>query len=43
MRLAAQCKLGFYPAAPQVIAGLIPHLRVRPPDPERPLDQQPEQ
>lgn len=38
MRLAAQCKLGFYPAAPQVIAGLLPHLRVRPPDPERPLD-----
>ena len=38
MRLAAQCKLGFYPAAPQVIAGLIEHLRVRPPDPEKPLD-----
>ena len=38
MRLAAQCKLGFYPAAPQVIDALVKHLRVRPPDPEKPLE-----
>ena len=37
MRLAAQARLGFYPAAPQVIAELVKHLRVRPPDPEKPL------
>lgn len=38
MRLAGQCKLGFYPAAPEAIAELVKHLRVRPPDPEKPLE-----
>lgn len=38
MRLAAQARLGFYPAAPQVIAELVKHLRVRPPDPDKALE-----
>jgi predicted RNA methylase len=32
MRLAAQAKLGWYPAAPEAIAALVPHLHVRAPD-----------
>ena len=35
VRLAAQCKLGWYPAAPEAIAELVKHLRVRPPDPDK--------
>ena len=38
MRLAAQARLGYYPAAPHVIAELVKHLRSRPPDPEKPLE-----
>jgi predicted RNA methylase len=38
LRLAAQAKLGWYPAAPEAVAELIKHLRVRPPDPDKTLD-----
>jgi hypothetical protein len=38
MRLAAQARLGFYPAAPAAIAELLKHLRVVPPDPARKND-----
>ena len=37
MRLAAQCKLGWYPAAPEAIAELVKHLHLKPPDPDKPL------
>jgi hypothetical protein len=37
VRLVAQAKLGWYPAAPEAIAELGKHLRVRPPDPDKPL------
>jgi Uncharacterised methyltransferase family (DUF6094) len=38
VRLAAQAKLGWYPAAPEAIAELVKHLHVRPPDPDKRLD-----
>ena len=38
MRLVAQAKLGWYPAAPEAIAELVKHVRVKPPDPDKPLD-----
>jgi hypothetical protein len=37
VRLAAQAKLGWYPAAQEAIAELVKHLRVRPPDPDKTL------
>jgi hypothetical protein len=38
MRLAAQAKLGYYPASPLAIGELLKHLRVVPPDPARKSD-----
>src|SRR5271166_510850 len=38
MRLAAQQRLGFYPAHTLAIAELVKHLRVRPPDPTKKFD-----
>ena len=38
MRLAARAKLGFYPAHPKAIEGLLTHLYVRKPNPDRPND-----
>ena len=36
MRLVAQAKHGFYPAAPEAIAGILRHLKIPdpPPDPK---------
>lgn len=38
MRLAAQAKMGYYPAHPNAIAELVKHLHCRPPDPTKKFD-----
>ena len=38
MRLAAQAKLGFYPAAPEAITAILAHLKCQPSNPEKKYD-----